>query len=103
MSIHLYYILDDDHHVIPVTAEEWEIWFRENKQWVGFTDFTDKLWVSTMFIGLNHQFDENGPPLVFETLVRGGPLDGTGRRYSSWDDAEVGHKMFVKKVREVMG
>ena len=40
-----------------------------------------------------------GPPILFETLVFGGPLDGEMDRYSSWDDAQVGHEMMVKRAR----
>lgn len=50
--------------------------------------------VSTVFLRLNHNFGE-GPPLVFETMIFGGPLGGEGRRYqnrySTWDEAVSGH------------
>ena len=48
--------------------------------------------ISTVFLGLDHRFgDDDGAPLVFETLVFGGRFDGACRRYASWDAAMDGH------------
>ena len=55
--------------------------------------------ISTVFLGLDHQFGD-GPPLLFETLVFGGPLDGEMSRYPSWDDALAGHKLMIKLIEE---
>lgn len=53
--------------------------------------------VSTVFLGVDHSFGD-GPPLLFETMVLGGPLDGEQDRYSTWDQAEAGHKAMVERV-----
>jgi hypothetical protein len=57
--------------------------------------------VSTVFLGLDHGYG-GGPPLVFETLVFGGPMDGECHRYSTWEQAEVGHKAMVQLVKIAM-
>jgi hypothetical protein len=54
--------------------------------------------VSTVFLSLNHSFTD-GPPLVFETMVFGGPLDGEQDRYSTRADALAGHARMVERVR----
>lgn len=51
--------------------------------------------VSTVFLGLDHQFGE-GPPLLFETMIFGGTNDGWQDRYSTWEEAEAGHKKAVE-------
>jgi Lar family restriction alleviation protein len=51
--------------------------------------------VSTVFIGLDHQFGE-GPPLLFETMIVGGPHDGYQNRCSTWDEAVAMHAMTVQ-------
>lgn len=56
--------------------------------------------VSTVFLGLNHNFGD-GPPLIFETMVFGGDHDGDCERYSTWEEAEAGHKEVVSKLRSV--
>ena len=68
-------------------------------------------YVSTVFITIDHRFFGGGPPLVFESMAfqhEGRMMDfGNGPepvpesldcvRYSSWDDAEIGHKAMVRK------
>jgi len=54
--------------------------------------------VSTVFLGLDHSF--GGPvPILFETMVFGGALDGEQVRYTNWDDAERGHAEMCDRVR----
>lgn len=55
--------------------------------------------VSTVFLGIDHSFGREGPPVLWETLVRGGEHDGYQERYSSRADALVGHDLAVKMVR----
>jgi hypothetical protein len=55
--------------------------------------------VSTVFLTIDHNFRDEGPPIVFETLVQGGPLDDWMRRYATWEDAEEGHAETVELVR----
>ncbi len=54
--------------------------------------------VSTVFLGLDHNFG-NGAPLLFETMVFGGPLDQEMERYTFWEEAEKGHAVMVERVK----
>lgn len=47
--------------------------------------------VSTVFLGINHQWKDGEPPVLFETMIFGGPRDGYQNRYSTWEEAEQGH------------
>ena len=52
------------------------------------------LWVSTVWLGLDHNFNPNGPPLIFETTVFRTKADLEGletRRYSTEPEARAGH------------
>jgi hypothetical protein len=98
-----HYILDADNHAVEVNFLTWAIWFEDADRRVGYTQITSHVEVSTIFLGLDHRHLGDGPPILFETMVFGGPLDGDGGRYSSYDDAEVGHRMMVAKVRAAMG
>jgi hypothetical protein len=55
-------------------------------------------WVSTVFLGLDHNHGE-GPPLVFETMVFKGDdfSELAGLRYSTWDEAVLGHWDMVEE------
>lgn len=58
--------------------------------------------VSTVFLGLDHRWGE-GPPILFETLVFGGKLEGEMNRYTTWDEAERGHQDMVRQVTDAEG
>lgn len=53
--------------------------------------------ISTVFLGLDHSWN-GGPPVVFETMVFGGPLDEEQDRYCTRAEAEAGHAMWVARV-----
>lgn len=55
--------------------------------------------VSTVFLGINHAFDD-GPPLLFETMVFGGPLSDEQDRCSTYDEAEAMHERMCERVRQ---
>ncbi len=52
--------------------------------------------VSTVWLGLDHNWGE-GRPLIFETMVFGGPNDQDQYRYSTEAEALAGH---VERVKE---
>lgn len=55
--------------------------------------------ISTVYLfGIDHQFGD-GPPLLYETLVFDGLLDGEMKRYTTQKQAKAGHKAMVKRVR----
>lgn len=55
-----------------------------------------KHWVSTVWLGLDHNFGE-GPPLIFETMVFKEGDAGELERYSTQEEALRGHKKLLKK------
>jgi hypothetical protein len=57
--------------------------------------------VSTVFLGLDHSFS-GGPPLLFETMVFGGEHDQAQWRYTTWQEAEIGHAQVLAKVKGEM-
>jgi len=60
--------------------------------------------ISTVFLGLDHQFEDDGPPLLFETMVFGnGPLDERQERCTTWEEAEVMHEKMCEDVRQATG
>lgn len=100
------YYLDDDHR--PVKFEDADMeknplafaraWGKISEQRrVDHTQISDEVHVSTVFLGLDHSYGR-GPPVLFETMIFGGPLDHSQWRYATWDDALVGHDMAVKKA-----
>lgn len=91
-----YFILDKDNNVVVADLMSASHWMEDNqdRRRVASTVLSD-CHVSTVFLCINHQWDRNGPPLVFETMVFGGPSDGEYRRYATWDEAVKGHEEMV--------
>lgn len=73
---------------------EWARWFEIANRHVAKTDLPNNVSVSTVFLGLDHQFS-GGSPILFETMIFGGKYDNYQERYSTWKEAEDGHKQAV--------
>ena len=90
------------HQVKECNLMTWARWLEAtsslNERHVGDDD-EGGMRVSTVFLGLNHQHWRGGPPLWFETLVFHGPLDGMMQRYTTWEQAEAGHKFILAIAR----
>jgi len=99
MSHH--YILQGTVAVPVDDGVAWARYFESADRIVAQTTVTEDVIVSTVFLGLNHQFGD-GPPLLFETMVFGGPLDQAQARYPTWHEAEQGHEAMCARVREVL-
>lgn len=58
-------------------------------------------WVSTVWLGLNHQFGD-GPPLIFETMVFqwGRYIDIDCERTSTEHDARLAHELLCQYWRK---
>ena len=91
-----YYVLRG-RRVVPVDGPEaFERWDCGGNRRVG-DDRVGDVRVSTVFLGRDHQFGY-GPPLLFETMVFGGEHDDLQERYSTWDEAEAGHRRVCEMV-----
>ena len=92
------YVLDGKKAVPCEDLMEWAIWLEGADKKVALTRSIGDVEISTVFIGLDHSFGK-GPPLIFETMVFGGPLDGEQDRYSTWEEAEAGHEKMVERTK----
>jgi hypothetical protein len=119
----IFYILDDQRRPVALTGpdpvQRWARWFEgalgvstpqergRDKRKVAFTDL-GTCTVSTVFLGVDHRFFDDGPPIVFETMVFANPTLGETfpeqlefmRRYETWEAAEAGHAEVVAEVRQ---
>ena len=84
------YILNG-HEPVPVQSiEEWGRWFETANRVVRLDALPGGVGtpttISTVFLGIDHGFGD-GPPLIFESLIFGGPHDGEMERCSTWAEA----------------
>lgn len=101
MSLSEWYLLDDDHNVIGTTNDMHAAWANKKMHHRVAVTTLPNCEVSTVFLGLDHSFG-SGPPLLFETLVFGGPFDQEMERYATWVEAEYGHVRMVDKCQPIM-
>ena len=89
-----------DRHGQPITYDEYS---NLKYQTPGYrrigSDQIGKSWVSTVWLGFDHGYSRTGPPIIFETMVFGGPMDGEVWRYSHEAEAAAGHLVVVELVR----
>ena len=86
----------------PVRTDDVRLWaekFFTQDRTVDYTPIATEISVSTVFLGTDHNYHDDGPPLLFQTLVFGGAMDGGMERYATWDEAVEGHKAMVKRVK----
>ena len=55
--------------------------------------------VSTVFLIYDHNYTGSGAPILFETRVFGGPMDGECVRYTTKAEAMMGHLDMVLRVK----
>ncbi len=73
----------------------WGRWFEKADRRVEQTK-RGRILVSTVFLGLDHNFASTGEPVLFETMIFGGRQDNYQMRWHTWEEAEAGHKTTVK-------
>lgn len=95
------YKLDAAGMVVPCDdLIEWARWFETADRILEQTEVGGAE-VSTVFLSFDHEW-RTGKPLLWETLVFGGPMDGTMFRYETRVQAKRGHDEMVANVRKAM-
>lgn len=86
----------------PITMEEWAGLFgRLPYKIVRQELLRNGFMVSTVWLGLDHRWLPDGPPLIFETMVfpPGGWGELATERYSTEQEAIAGHSALVREWR----
>src|SRR5688500_15884146 len=75
----------------------WAIWIEteRDQQQVGLTRLDETIHISTVFLGIDYSYGRSNPKF-FETMIFGGIHDGYTKRYSTYEEAEDGHKEAVR-------
>ena len=99
----MFYKLDEDKNVVKSSLEEWQNFIvgnlPTNYKHVGDDEVNGKR-ISTVFLGLCHNYNPySNIPIVFETMIFDEGKDIYQERYSTWKEAEEGHKKAVEWVK----
>lgn len=82
---------------------EWRAWWQIARTELDGIQFGKRVLiapvkVSTVFLGVDHGYDTK-EPILFETMIFGGPCDGFQWRYSCRDCARLGHQTAVDMAK----
>jgi len=91
-----WYKLNEDHTTEALPKGEYPLngEFTASSKHVG-DETIDGQRVSTVFLHLDHNWDPEGKPVLFETMIFGGEYNEEMWRYCTWDEAKAGHDKVV--------
>jgi hypothetical protein len=94
-----YFVLEG-HIPVPCDLMAWAKRFEKDETRIVARDLLKDILVSTVFLGIDHNFIGDGPPVLFETMAFDeGKCNGQSilyeTRYCTWSEAEAGHKSVV--------
>lgn len=94
------YTLDEKGNPVAETdLMKWAKWFKTAERHVAQEQIGDSR-ISTVFLGLDHNYSAGGAPVLWETMVFGGALDREQDRCSgSREQAEAMHVQMVERVK----
>lgn len=95
----MWYNIDENHNTTPCEIIDYTKQDMKYKR-VGLDEIGSTR-VSTVFLGLDHGWDD-GPPVLFETMVFSDDkdYDQYQYRYCTWEEAEKGHQLILSFVKE---
>lgn len=94
-----WYILDNDHNPVAADVLVAAKWMEDNpSRKIVKQEYIDDIFVSTVFLGLDHAWNSN-VPVLWETMIFGGEHDQSYQeRYTSYEDALEGHQKALEVV-----
>lgn len=101
------YILDENHQSVPckdsMVFSGWMFGSGSMERRLVAKDRIGKAWISTVFLGIDHNHTDYGRPILFETLGVSSFLDDDEIcvRYETWDEAVAGHKVVLAKIKQL--
>jgi hypothetical protein len=104
-------ILDESGNVVECDLLSWAMWLGKSRQRIIEQEEVAGLWVSTIFMGLDHSYLPGSPPLWFETIVFEAPEyepalammiragAGYASRYTTIQEARAGHAAALEWIK----
>lgn len=97
-----YYLLDANKIPYEVSLEESYKMYKDMDMKIVKQETVGDSKVSTVFLGLDHAWDGEDGPILFETMIFDGYYDEFQRRYKTYDEALQGHNDAVEMVNEYL-
>ncbi|RTK96317.1 MAG: hypothetical protein EKK64_04265 [Neisseriaceae bacterium] len=86
----MYFCLDEDGNVLECDMRQWGLCFSRQDRSIAFTKISKKVYLSTVFLGLDHSFGSMRP-VLFESMLFGKKEGELQLRYCTREEALKGH------------
>jgi hypothetical protein len=100
------YILDNKHNPVPCGITEWGTWMTDIANKIVKQEYVGEIWVSTVFLGVDHNFTHSKDPILFETILfdHRFPIGYVYQdRCSTWNEALEMHDRAVLEAKRLQG
>lgn len=95
-----FYLLDENKKPYKATSLREALKIYENPDMkITKQDYIGDVFVSTVFLGIDHSYEKKGDPVLWETMIFGGKHDEYQERYTSHEDALAGHQRAIDLVK----
>lgn len=94
-----YYFLEGKNIIPCDSVEEWAAKFQNKTKRVAETQI-GIFRVSTVFLGVDHSFQDDADPILFETMVFSKNGGDYQERCSTYEEAEAMHERICNEVRK---
>lgn len=95
----MWYLLDENKDPYPVSVEEGMKLQDDIDMKIVKQDKIGNVFISTVFLGLDHSLESN-LPILFETMIFNGKHDQYQMRYATYKQAQQGHEDALNLVKE---
>lgn len=96
----MWYILKRGKPVKAKSTKHYHYWTRYSKYTAVKQDTINDIYISTVFLGLDHSHSRNNNiPVLWETMIFRGVHDVYQERYSSIEAAKIGHQVALNLIK----
>lgn len=101
-----FYMLDKDNFPVPCSMED-SVYAKDHVgkdyvwsiTWKKYYPKIERVFISTVFLGIDHNHSQVGEPILFETMIFSGKYDQFQERYRTWLEARENHVRIVNKLK----
>jgi len=99
------YVLKDQKVFTEPDVMKWSKWYEVAAHRIVKQEWVENIWVSTVFLGLNHNFLRRGPPVLWETMTFSNIKEwdrNCWRCPGTWEQAEAQHNKVVSQAKKYL-
>jgi hypothetical protein len=98
----VYYKLSEDSTPVSCDIIEWSRWMADVNRTIALDEFGEWGRISTVFLGIDLSFGFGGVPVLWETIIFGGPFDSRMWRHTSKGIALDKHMRIASAFRRLI-